>query len=169
MKARHRFCQAEVKFSLSDTFSFIFTMVSNRFVRECFVVVVFWNPCHFENHFGLFVHILLYISYPIKTIPHQGNFVTTFIISALAVWVLDGRFVTNFVILYLSGSMKFTGQQFFSHVWATPAVARFLGVNQYYAKEAFNCTVEVVFVVKCILLQTCPLPLILLVCTRLPH
>ena len=98
--------RAEVKFSLSDTFSFIFTMVSNRFVRECFVVVVFSNPCHFENHFGLFVHILLYISYLIKTIPHQGNFVTTFIISALAIWVLDGRFITNFVILNLSGSMK---------------------------------------------------------------
>ena len=81
----------------------------------------------FRTHF-------LYISYPIKTIPHQGNFVTTFIISALAIWVLDGRFVTNFVILYLSGSMKFTGQQFFSHVGATPAVVRFLGVNQYYAK-----------------------------------
>ena len=91
--------RAEVKFSLSDdTFSFIFTMVPNRFVRECFVVVVFSNPCHFENHFGLFVHILLYISYPIKTIPHQGNFVTTFSISALAIWVIDGRFVTNFVI-----------------------------------------------------------------------
>ena len=30
--------------------------------------------------------------------------------------------------------MKFTGQQFFSHVGATPAVARFLGVNQNYAK-----------------------------------
>ena len=28
--------RAEVKFSLSYTFSFIFTMVSNRFVRECF-------------------------------------------------------------------------------------------------------------------------------------
>ena len=126
--------RAEVKFSLSDTFSFIFTMVSNRFVRECFVVVVFSNPCHFENHFGLFVHILLCISYLIKTIPHQGNFVTTFIISALAIWVLDGRFITNFVILNLSGSMKFTGQQFFSHVRATPAVARFLCVNQYYAK-----------------------------------
>ena len=123
--------RAEVKFLLSDTVSFIFTMVSNRFVRECFVVVVFSNPCHFENHFGLFVHILFYISYPIKTIPHQGNFVTTFIISALAIWVLDGRFVTNFVIY---GSVKFTGQQFFSHVGATPAVARFLGVNQYYAK-----------------------------------
>ena len=35
--------RAEVKFSLSDTFSFIFTMVSNRFVRECFVVVVFFR------------------------------------------------------------------------------------------------------------------------------
>ena len=52
--------RAEVKFSLSDTFSFIFTMVSNRFIRECFVVVVFSNPCHFENHFGLFVHIFVY-------------------------------------------------------------------------------------------------------------
>ena len=41
--------RAEVKFSLSYTFSFIFTMVSNRFVRECFVVVVFSNPCHFEK------------------------------------------------------------------------------------------------------------------------
>ena len=38
--------EAEVKFSLSDTFSFTFTMVSNRFVPECFVVVVS-NPCHF--------------------------------------------------------------------------------------------------------------------------
>ena len=68
--------------------------------------------------------------------------------------------------------MKFTGQQFFSHVGATPAVARFLGVNQYNAKlkkclVEEHCTAEVVFVV--ILLQTCPLPLILLVCTRLPH
>ena len=54
--------RAEVKFSLSDTFSFIFTMVSNRFVRECFVVVVFVfpNPCHFENHFGLFIHIFVF-------------------------------------------------------------------------------------------------------------
>ena len=42
-----------------------------------------------------------FISYPITTIPHQSNFVTTFIISALAIWVLNGRFVTNFVILYL--------------------------------------------------------------------
>ena len=49
--------RAEVKFSLRDTFSFIFTMVSNRF--ECFVVV-FSNACHFENHFGLFVHIFVY-------------------------------------------------------------------------------------------------------------
>ena len=95
--------------------------------------------CFFRTHVilkttSVFSYTFLYISYPIKTIPHEGNFVTTFIISALAVWVLDGRFVTNFVILYLSGSMKFTGQQFFSHVGATPAVAMFLGVNQYHAK-----------------------------------
>ena len=88
------------------------------------LLLLFSNPCHFENQLGLFVHIFVYFV----------NFVTTFIIAALAVWVLDGRFVTNFVILYLSGSIKFTGQQFFSHVGATPAVARFLGVNQYYAK-----------------------------------
>ena len=39
--------RAEVKFSLSDTFSFIFTIVSNRFVRECFLVVVFFEPMSF--------------------------------------------------------------------------------------------------------------------------
>ena len=50
--------RAEVKFLLSDIFSFIFTMVSSRFVRECFVV--FSNPCHFENNFGGFVHIFVY-------------------------------------------------------------------------------------------------------------
>ena len=73
-------------------------MVSNRFVPECFFFFFFFfsNPCHFENNFGLSVHIFV-------------HFVTTFIISTLAIWVLDGQFVTNFVILYLSGSMKFIG------------------------------------------------------------
>ena len=75
-------------------------MVSNRFVPECsvvvFVVFCFSNPCHFENNFSLSVHIFV-------------HFVTTFIISTLAIWVLDGQFVTNFVILYLSASMKFIG------------------------------------------------------------
>ena len=86
--------RAEVKFSLSDTFSFIFTMVSNHFVRECFVVVVvvFFRTHVILKTTSVFSYTFLYISYPIKTIPHQGNFVTTFIISALAIWVLDGRF-----------------------------------------------------------------------------
>ena len=55
--------RAEVKFSLSDTFRFIFTMVSNRFVPECFSFSFFFffsNPCHFENHFGLFIHIFVH-------------------------------------------------------------------------------------------------------------
>ena len=63
----------------------------------CFFLFFFSsNPCHFENNFGLSVHIFV-------------HFVTTFIISTLAIWVLDGQFVTNFVILYLSGSMKSIG------------------------------------------------------------
>ena len=61
-----------------------------------FFFFFFLYPCHFENHFGLSVHIFV-------------HFVTTFIISTLAIWVLDGQFVTNFVILYLSGSMQFIG------------------------------------------------------------
>ena len=94
--------RAEVKFSFSDTFSFIFTMVSNHFVPGCFFFSKPTSNRSFRTHF-------LFISYPITTIPHQGNFVTTFIISALAILVLNGRFVTNFVILYLGGSMKSFG------------------------------------------------------------
>ena len=62
--------RAEVKFSLSDTFSFISTMVSNRFVPKCFFFFFFFfffsNPSHFENHFGLFIHI--FVHFAIKTI-----------------------------------------------------------------------------------------------------
>ena len=47
--------RAEVKFH-----SFVFTMVINHFVHGCFVVFFFSNPCHFENHFGLFVHIFVH-------------------------------------------------------------------------------------------------------------
>ena len=67
-------------------------MVSNRFAPECsdffffFFFFFFSNPCHFENNFGLSAHIFV-------------HFVTTFIIFTLAIWVLDGQFVTNFVIL----------------------------------------------------------------------
>ena len=105
--------RAEVKFSLIHfhLFSLWFPIVSYPnvlllffffffflFFFFCFLFFCFFfpNPCHFENNFGLSVHIFV-------------HFVTTFIISTLAIWVLDGQFVTNFVILYLSGSMKSIG------------------------------------------------------------
>ena len=52
--------RAEVKFSLSDTFSFIFNWFPIVSYANVLFVVVFSNPCHFENHFGLFVHIFVY-------------------------------------------------------------------------------------------------------------
>ena len=90
----------EEKFSLIHfhLFSLWFPIVSYPNVLFFFFFFFFFfsNPCHFENNFGLSVHIFV-------------HFLTTFIISTLAIWVLDGQFVTNFVILYLSVSMKFIG------------------------------------------------------------
>ena len=93
--------RAEVKFSLIHfhLFSLWFPI---RFVPECSVLFF----CFLLLFFLFRTYVILKTT---SVFPYTFLSVTTFIISTLAIWVLDGQFVTNFVILYLSGSMKSIG------------------------------------------------------------